>query len=125
MAHALSGKHILVVEDEYFIASDIKRILQEAGAIVVGPVSGLDHAIALAQQQQPLDAGVLDVNLEGDDSYPLADALRGRSVPFMFLTGYDGWSMPEAYREAPRLAKPFCPQTVIAMLERLCAMSDP
>lgn len=122
MTGALAGKRILIVEDEYFIASDLKRSLSEADAIVVGPVSALNSGIALAEQEM-LDAAVLDVNLEGSHSYPLADALTRRSIPYMFLTGYDGWSLPESYRSAPRLAKPFNAQNLIGMLQSLCGQS--
>ena len=60
MTDALAGKRILLVEDEYFIASDLKRALQKAGAHVLGPVGVLDAGLALAEQ--PVDAAVLDPN---------------------------------------------------------------
>lgn len=119
MAKPLAGKRILVVEDEYFIASDLKRLLRTQDAIIVGPVGDLDAGLSLAASE-PLDAAVLDVNLAGSFSYPLAERLGARSVPLMFLTGYDGWSLPEAYRDVPRLAKPFSTDAALNMLERLC-----
>ena len=121
MAGALAGKRILVVEDEYFIASDIKRTLNREGAVVVGPVGNLEAGLSLADEA--IDAAVLDVNLEEATSYPIADRLQTRSIPFMFLTGYDGWSLPAAYRDAARLAKPFPHQSVVTMVEALVASS--
>ena len=119
MADGLAGKNILVVEDEYFIASDLKRALLGAGATVVGPVGGSEgHALAAGLK---LDAAVLDVNLEGATTYPIADDLTARGVPFVFVTGYDEWAMPESYRGTPRIAKPFTMENVLEMVESLVA----
>jgi len=115
----LRDKRILVVEDEYFIASDLKRALGKVGATVVGPVGDLAAGLRLARSEA-IDAAVLDVNLDGSMSYPLADALAEAEIPVLFLTGYDGWSMPDAYREAPRLAKPCSIPSVIGAVEKLC-----
>ena len=105
MTEGLTGKRILIVEDEYFIAADLKRALAEAGAIVVGPAGTLASAQALVDDD--IDLALLDVNLDGEHSYPLANRLRERAVPFAFLTGYDRWALPPAYRDVPRLDKPF------------------
>lgn len=118
MAGRLSGKRILVIEDEYFIASDLARALRKEDAVVVGPAGALGKGMTLLDGE-PLDAAVLDVNLESDHSYPIADKLAERSVPYMFLTGYDGWALPEAYRNAPRVAKPFAVHTVLACVGEL------
>lgn len=105
MTEGLTGKRVLIVEDEYFIAADLKRALAEAGAIVVGPAGTLASAQALVDDD--IDLAMLDVNLDGEHSYPLANRLRERAVPFAFLTGYDRWALPPAYRDVPRLHKPF------------------
>jgi DNA-binding response OmpR family regulator len=118
MQGSLVGKHILVVEDEYYIASDLKRALTKHGAVVVGPVGDVNKGLALLDHQ-PLDAAVLDVNLEGSTSYPIADLLVEHSVPYLFLTGYDGWSLPEKYRASPRVAKPFTVAAVLSAVEQL------
>lgn len=67
----------------------------------------------------PVDAAILDVNLEGSTSYLIADRLAEISVPFLFLTGYDDWVLPKPYREAPRLAKPFQLRSVLSRVEQL------
>ena len=105
MTEGLTGKRILIVEDEYFIAADLKRALAEAGAIVVGPAGTLASAQALVDDD--IDLALLDVNLDGEHSYPLANRLHERAVPFAFLPGYDQWALPPAYRDVPRLDKPF------------------
>ena len=117
MTEALAGKRILVVEDEYYIATEIRRMLASAGAIVIGPVGQFDRGMLLADEQ--IDAAILDVNLETDLSYPIADRLRRRDIPYMFLTGYDGWSLPADYRDEARLAKPFQAQALVEMVETL------
>lgn len=106
MTARLAGRRILVIEDEYFVASDLKRILRGEGAEVVGPTADVPRALALIEADG-IDAAVLDVNLEGGDAYPIADALTERGVPYLFVTGYDRWAMPKKYRDAPRIGKPF------------------
>lgn len=118
MTAFLMGKRILVVEDEYFIASDLKRALQREGAVVVGPVGDLAKGLALAAGEG-IDAAILDVNLAGAPSLAIADALAARAVPFMFLTGYDKWALPDAYQAVPRVGKPFSIRAVLACVERL------
>ena len=115
----LAGKRILVVEDEYFIASDLARALDKAGAVAVGPVGDVRGGMALLDSG--VDAAILDVNLIGARSYSLADALAARHVPFLFVTGYDDWALPDAYRAVPRLAKPFQVGAVIDRIEQLVA----
>lgn len=106
MTGRLAGCRILVVEDEYFIAADIKRALLAENAIVIGPVGRLDSGLALANHE-PVDAAVIDVNLGKATTYPIADCLKASETPWLFVTGYDEWSMPAEYRDALRLAKPF------------------
>jgi DNA-binding response OmpR family regulator len=114
------GKHILVVEDEYFIASDLKRALQAHGATIIGPVGGVDKALDLIARE-PIDAAVLDVNLDGADSFPVADRLGDKAVPYMFVTGYDEWALPEKYRAVPRIAKPFQVSSILLGVSALLA----
>jgi DNA-binding response OmpR family regulator len=111
MTPQFTGKRILIVEDEYFIASDLARALESEGASIVGPVADIAQGLAKASDEA-IDAAILDVNLEGATSYAIADALRRRAIPFVFLTGYDDWAIAESYRDAPRIAKP-CPLSVI------------
>lgn len=119
MTGMLDGRRILVVEDEYFIAAEIKRQLAGEGAEIVGPVGSLAAGLSLADE--PLDAAVLDVNLSETMSFPIADRLGDRDVPFLFLTGYDGWSLPVTYQDAPCLPKPFSAGSVVRMVSELIA----
>ena len=105
-AASLAGLRVLVVEDDMLIALDIEQTLQNLGCIVVGPVSKLDLALRLAEGEA-LDAAILDVNIRGGPVFPVADRLRARGIPFALASGYGDWALPEAFRNQPRLTKPF------------------
>ena len=106
-AETLAGRHILLVEDDFLIALDVTASLKAAGAQVVGPAASLAGALALAAKAEQLDGAILDINLRGEMVYPVADALRARSVPFVFVTGYDRASIPAPYADVPVCEKPF------------------
>ena len=113
----LAGKRVLVIEDEWLIAADLARALAAAGARLIGPVG--DLATGLRRAEEPLDAAVLDVNLDGTRSFPVADRLAGRGIPFVFVTGYDGWALPDHHRHAPRITKPFAPGRAVEAIGAL------
>ncbi|MBW6527669.1 response regulator [Sphingomonas sp. RHCKR7] len=123
MPGRLAGRRILVVEDEYFIASDLRRALGAEQAVVIGPVSSLAAGLELAERDG-IDAALLDVNLEGDSSLAIADRLAARGVPFVFVTGYDDWALPDAYRHVRRVPKPFAVPTVLDALDQLLASEE-
>jgi DNA-binding response OmpR family regulator len=120
-ATTLTGRRLLIVEDEYFIASDLKRALEAHGMVVVGPVGRVADALALIERE-PIDVATLDVNLGTAMCYPIAEQLKARGVPFLFLTGYDGWTLPEWLRDVPLLIKPFDSAAVIAAVRALCEL---
>jgi len=105
-ARPLGGRHILVVEDDYMIAADLARSLEDLGVNVVGPVGSVADALALLVDKLALDAAVLDVDLGGERVFPVADALQKLDVSFVFATGYDHWIIPTTYEDVPRLEKP-------------------
>jgi CheY-like chemotaxis protein len=118
-AHPLAGCRILVVEDEYLIAIELKRWLQGAGAEVVGPTPGVDQALDLIEDHQP-DAAVLDVNLgDGDNVYPVADKLCVLGVPYLFATGDVKLADASVYRHRPPLEKPFTEAELVRSLTNL------
>jgi DNA-binding NtrC family response regulator len=103
----LSGQKLLVVEDEYIVATDFALRLEDAGAEVVGPAGCVKDALELIEiEGDGIDAAVLDVNLGGELVYPVADALAFRGVPFVFTTGYDASAISPTYAGAPRCEKP-------------------
>ncbi|SDN53628.1 CheY chemotaxis protein or a CheY-like REC (receiver) domain [Methylobacterium phyllostachyos] len=117
----LTGRHILVVEDEYLIASEVKRWLLTAGAIVVGPVPSVDGALDLIADHRP-DAAVLDVNLgDRDTAYPIADKLGILGVPYLFATGDLHLADASVYGHRPWIEKPFVESELVRVLTKLIA----
>lgn len=116
----LSGKKILVVEDEYFIAADLKEELASHGSIVIGPVGNLMSSLAILAQEVP-HAAIVDVKLQGSKSYQVMEELGRQSVPYLLLTGYDEQSLPEHLRDLPRLTKPCSAKEVVTRLAELVA----
>jgi CheY-like chemotaxis protein len=114
--HALAGRRVLLVEDEYFIADDLQRLFEEAGAEVVGPVSSVDKALDLIAATPDLDGAVLDINLREVMVYPVADALQARGVPFVFATGYEKAIIPARFAEVRHCEKPVEPAQVVQAL---------
>ncbi|HEV7249894.1 MAG TPA: hypothetical protein VGN93_23195 [Shinella sp.] len=108
--------HVLVVEDEYLIAVDLVDALEAHGAVVVGPVSGIREAIRAIEEATELDGAILDLNLRGEISLPVADLLRVRNIPFVLTTGYGRENLPEALVQIPLVAKPFEASEVIGTL---------
>ncbi|MCD2323348.1 response regulator [Sphingomonas sp. IC-56] len=121
---ALDGMRILVVEDEYLLADDLRDALTEAGAQVLGPVPSVDDAQALIAREAEIDAAVLDINLRGEMVFPVADVLAKRGVPFAFATGYDEWALPERFAGAPRVEKPLKGARVMALLGPMLEASE-
>lgn len=104
---ALAGRRVLVLEDEFFLADDLAATLRAAGAVVVGPFSTVDQALqALETGAADCDLAILDLNLRGVRSYPVADLLTARGVPFVFVTGLDSPDLERRYVGARRCEKP-------------------
>lgn len=97
---------ILVVEDEYMLADELRTELVEAGAIVVGPVGTLQQAIDLITREEKIDGAILDVNLGGEMAYPAADLLMKRGTPLVLTTGYDASAIPARLERVVRCEKP-------------------
>ncbi|MCC6913401.1 MAG: PAS domain-containing protein [Rhodospirillaceae bacterium] len=101
----LKGRKVLVVEDDYYMASDAARALQGAGAAVVGVCPTEDAALAALDREHP-ELVVLDINLGPGASFKLAALLKERGIPFIFVTGYDEQAIPSEFDAVPRLQKP-------------------
>jgi DNA-binding response OmpR family regulator len=122
--NGLIGRSILVVEDEYMLAVDLKQELLDAGAIVVGPAASLSKAIDLIKTTDRLDAAILDVNLRGEAVFPAADMLVERGVPFILTTGYDRTLIPSRFTGAPTCGKPLAPDTISNTVRALVSKGE-
>lgn len=124
-ARPLDGRRVLIVEDEYLIAMEVKRWLQRAGAEVVGPVPSVERALALIEDGA-LDAAVLDLNLgERETALPIADRLGARGVPHLFATGDVQVARGSGYEDRPRLDKPFREDELVRAVADLAAAARP
>ncbi len=102
----LVGRAVLLVEDDYFIVKQLRRLFEQEGAIVLGPVSNVAGALELVERTARIDGAVLDVNLQGEMVFPVADALAERGVRFVFATGYDPVELPARHGAVPHFSKP-------------------
>jgi DNA-binding response OmpR family regulator len=110
----LKGCHILIVEDEVLVAMMMEDILLEQGC--TPQVAGEQKAALACIDGGRFDAAVLDVNLNGAASFPIAEALKARGVPFAFSTGYDERMLREGFGDQPVIRKPFLPGKLLDVL---------
>ena len=118
---ALADVRVLVVEDEAIVAMMISDLLECEGAIVVGPINKLEHAMKL---KDDFDVAVLDLNLNGIATYPFADRLRAQGCPFVFATGYDEASIESRFADTEVLQKPFEPRALVEAVKGARARQD-
>jgi CheY-like chemotaxis protein len=118
MDKLLSRRRILVVEDEMMVLMVIEDMLADMGCASVTAAATVDQALALIDAKS-FDAAMLDVNLNGSTSYPVADVLAARGIPFIFATGYNGHGMKQGYGDRPLLTKPFQLDDLIEVFTRL------
>ena len=111
---------VLIVEDEMLVAMNLEDMVLELGHEVAGIASRLAPALALARDGA-FDAAILDVNLSGEKSFPVADLLAQRGLPFLFATGYGIQGIEERYRSRTVLQKPFRLADLKAALATLSA----
>jgi DNA-binding NtrC family response regulator len=125
-ARPLAGLQVLVVEDEMLIAIMLEDMIRDLGGSVAGSASRLHHARQIAQDASiHLDLAVLDVNLAGEEVFPLASILSERGVPFAFSTGYGSAGLPEPWRGRPTLQKPFTIEQVGTVLAKALVAGKP
>lgn len=131
MTHQTAPVSVLVVEDEILIAADLEYILLDGGLSVIGPCASLDEAMAAIETSTP-DFALLDCDLAGVSSMPLARELRRRAIPFAFLTGLSGSAAAsqklqlsqelqefqelQLFHDSAILCKPFQPQDVLNLI---------
>jgi CheY-like chemotaxis protein len=117
--HTLSGRRVLLVEDEAIIALDFAALLTDLGAVVVGPAHSVANALELLNEGK-IDCAVLDVNLDGEPVYPVARALETRGIPFVFVTAYYGEKVDSQFQDCPVLQKPVDFQELVHAILHTC-----
>jgi CheY-like chemotaxis protein len=116
----LPRRRALVVEDEVLVGMLLEEMLRELGYELAGLSTHLDEALALARTAE-FDVALLDINLNGRHSFPVADVIRARGLPFLFATGYSSRILGAPYRDVPILQKPFSLDELRQTLERIGA----
>jgi CheY-like chemotaxis protein len=124
MDKSLSGRRILVVEDEILNLAMLDDILTEAGCESVAAAATIDQAIGMIDERV-FDAALLDIKLKGKRAYAVADALGARGVPFVFVTGNSVRDIEDRYRDRPVLRKPFKEEKLIKALTDLLPPRSP
>ncbi|WP_283207462.1 HWE histidine kinase domain-containing protein, partial [Methylobacterium oxalidis] len=114
----LIGLRVLVVEDDYYLATDAARALEGAGAEVLGPCPNEAAARDELEKQRP-DAAVVDINLGSGPSFKLAGILKGQGIPFVFTTGYDPEAIPAEFDGVGRLQKPIELRQIVSAVSKL------
>jgi two-component SAPR family response regulator len=116
--HRLEGRCVLVVEDQYLVADEMRRMVKALGGDVLGPVARAKAALDLLSDRT-VDFALLDINLGDGNAYEVATELMRREVPFLFATGCEPWVIPEELQEIPRLDKPLTSRTLADAVNRL------
>lgn len=103
-----ANARVLLVEDDFLIGLSLKAMLEQIGCEVIGPIASLTKAMEIVENDQTLDAAVLDINIIGGTSVPLAERLSAERRPFFFVTGYQspGDLLPDRFQSIRRLNKP-------------------
>ncbi|WP_374448937.1 response regulator [Stella sp.] len=117
-SEGIAGARILIVEDEAMIAMLLEDMLEEMGCRVVATAGTLDEAMAAVGAEPALDLAILDVNLGGAETYPVADLLRRRGIPYIFSTGYGVGTLHPDHQDRPTLSKPFVESELLRCLDQ-------
>jgi CheY-like chemotaxis protein len=120
---AAPGPCVLVVEDEMVVAMMLEGMLKDLGYRVI-KAARVARAAGLAATEA-IDAAVLDVNLAGEASYPVADELRRRGIPFVFASGYAPDTLRADFRDTPVLRKPYVSRDVRRLLAEVLGSRSP
>jgi len=111
-----TGRRLLIVEDEFLIALELKRIIEELGGSVIGPVGSVESALQLLSNTTA-DAALLDVNLRERRVMPVAEACQAKGIPFALVTAYGRLELDQPLlQSAPRVHKPFDRRTIRTVL---------
>ncbi|MFW6028345.1 MAG: response regulator [bacterium] len=121
---SLNGLSVLVVEDETIVSLLVEGMLMDLGCNDIWYASSVDEALGVLAESEP-DAAVLDVNLRGEQAYPIARRLAELEVPIVFATGYGAKGIHEDWGSRPVLQKPFQADMLAAALASVLGATSP
>ena len=114
----LRGKVVLIVEDEFLLAEDLRCTVEQAGGTIIGPIADASQALAAAQEEK-IDVALLDIGLRDQSASAVARALAYRLIPFILVTGYVREALPPEMENALYLAKPVLSDAVLNVIAAL------
>lgn len=114
----LAGLRILIVEDMGLVSQALRWMLDKMNCHIVGVAARLSEATELAQTTERLDGVLLDLNLSGQNSYPVAEVLQERGIPFIIMSGYDTSHTRADFASDAHLQKPFSHDDLARMMRR-------
>ncbi|MDR0184202.1 response regulator [Lysobacter arvi] len=117
----MGGKTLLLAEDEMYVAMTLSDLLSEAGYRVF-TAARLGDALGLAEREH-IDCAILDINLHGEQVYPLCERLKQSGVPFFFTSAYGAEGIAERYRDVAMVPKPYTCEEVVAVIARQLSAS--
>lgn len=120
MTGLLTGRRILVVEDEMLVLMNVEMVLEDLGCAAISAAGSVAEALSLLARQS-FDAAIIDINLGGDKSYPVADKLTERGIPFAFSTGNGHHGDRSDLDDRPVLKKPYLTEDLVTVFEQLIA----
>jgi DNA-binding response OmpR family regulator len=115
-----SARRVLIVEDEMLIALMLQDMLEDEGMVVEGVATSLAAGLALARTADA-EIAILDINLNGEEAYPVADVLRSRGIACIFSTGYGAGNLKDGYDTVPQLIKPYQQDMLRTVIEAALA----
>jgi CheY-like chemotaxis protein len=121
----LTGRRVLIVEDEYFLADDMRSALRALGADIAGPAADIADALRILHDGGVIDGAVLDVNIRQQMIYPVARELQARGVPIVFTSGYDKIVLGTEFADVPLWEKPFDQRAMAHGLAGMILRGDP
>jgi len=117
---SITDCRVLIIEDEYLLGDDLARELEAHGVQVIGPEHELSDA--MSRNYDDYDVAIIDINLRGRSTYPIADELIRIGKPFIFATGYSAQVIPERFRRIPLWEKPYVAAELAAEIAELCVL---
>lgn len=118
MTRVAAKGRVLIVEDESVVAMMVEDVVADLGYEVAATAGRLEPALELARELD-IEFAIIDVNLNGKLTYPVAEALRARDIPFIFATGYGAAGLTDEWRDRPVLQKPFTAKAVGEAIDQL------
>jgi DNA-binding response OmpR family regulator len=114
---------ILIIEDESVLALGLRRLLVSHGFEIAGCLGSVKAALTVIDEVD-CDIAVLDVNLRGESVIPVAEILRRRGRPIVFMSGYGRSDLPAVFADVPLFSKPFDPNELVAVLREMLTGRD-